>query len=148
MKNVIIIFGAALICIVLPFLLMSLHSAQMDSFSQSFTNITTSPSDTSANLSLGLEIYNDNIVNVSSISSNITGDYPTAAYFAKSGYVLEVSGLLSNSVRTLTVNYGVPSDILSDIPGISPVMVFVIYLFIFGVIGLIVGALINSIQHR
>lgn len=143
MKNVLVVCAAALIVITFPFLFKSIHDARMDTYSQSFASITTGAGTNSANVSLALALYNDSIINVDSCSSNLSGDSPTAAGYTTTGKVLGLSGLLESSTRTLTVNYGVASESIADLPNGSSILVFLIYFFLLAVIALIAGALWN-----
>lgn len=143
MKNILVAFGAVLLIIAAPFVFRSLYEARMDTYSQSFSLVTTGVSETSANVSLGLELYNDSITNVDTISSNISGDSPTAAGYTISGKVLNIGGLIDSSTRTLTVNYSVTSESLADIPAPGVLFTFILYLYIFAIIGLVAGTLWN-----
>lgn len=146
MKNVLVVFAAVLLIAAAPFVFKSLHNARIDSYSQSFAQVSTPPGVNSANVTLGLELYEDTIANISVCSSNLTGDSPSAAGYTIAGNILNISGLLSSSVRTLTIQYGIASQALFDIATASVFFNVLAYMYIFTMLGLMGGAIWNTFR--
>lgn len=85
-----------------PFVFDGITNAQTDTLTTNFTEVTGT---TSANITLGQPLYNNNVADVQSISSNDTGDSPTAYAYNTVSRVLTVSGLATGVTRTLAVEY-------------------------------------------
>lgn len=55
--------------------------------------------------------------------------------------LLEVSGLLSNSQRSLSVEYEIASVSLGELPSLSGIFIVIALFIIVGVLGIITGAI-------
>jgi len=71
--------------------------------------VTTAAGVTAANVTLISDLYRDLVVEVISVSSNITETPVATSYTEASNYLL-ISSLTANELRTLTVNYYADSD--------------------------------------
>jgi hypothetical protein len=72
--------------------------------SQNFV-VATAAGVTSANVTLSKDLYQANVVNVSSVTSDDVLDAPAATTYTEATLVLLVAGLDDDNSRTLTVSY-------------------------------------------
>lgn len=103
MKSLIIIFGALLMIICLPAFFISTHNARVQDYTQTFAGVDTAAGVNSANITLSSAIYDNNVLSISSVTSNNSNDSPSAANWTTTSRLLRVSGLDDDSERTLTV---------------------------------------------
>ena len=141
MKNVLMIFGAVLIVVCLPMIFLVMHDARVETYTQAFTGITTGAAETTSNATLALALYDNSITSVTGISSNITGDLPTASGYNSVSKFLDISGLVVSQTRTLSIDYEIDSTVLSEFPSASAFLSVFVYLIIFGILGVIAGAI-------
>lgn len=128
----------------LPFLFSSVIDAQTDDYTMNFAGVTTGAGAYAANVTLDQDLYDDNAVSVSSISSNFTSDTPSAnAYNSVSG-VLTVGGLEQSATRTLSVTMDIDSPSLPD--GMSVFMRLIMWFLIVVLLGLLIGAVYAFFQ--
>lgn len=139
MKSLIIVFGATLLIIALPFLFDAFDNAQTDEAEQSFSGVSTGAGVYSANVTLGQELYRDDHQQVSSISSNETLDSPTASAYNSVSRVLTVSGLAESESRTLTVSFLIDSTTLPT--GFGTFFTLFRWFLIFTILGMMAGAI-------
>lgn len=83
-----------------------------DAQTQSFAVTTTAvaPADTTANVTITRDLFQDDVGKVTSITSNNTFDAPAASTYTAATNVILVSGLVANATHTLTVNYKADSE--------------------------------------
>lgn len=139
MKSVIIIFAALVLMACAPFAFASIDSAASDEYTQTFNSVTTGAAITSANVTLAQNIFEDHINQVQSISSNISGDSPSATYINTVSKALQVSGLSPSSTRTLSITYLTDS---STMPAMMSVFwLFLRWFYVFMIVGFAGGAI-------
>lgn len=141
MKSVLIVFGALLYIICMPFLFNGIHDVRTDEYTQNYTSVTTGAAVTQANVVLSNDLWNDVITSVVSISSNVTGDIPTADNYTALTHTLKVGGLLPATTHSLSVDYEIESITLSELPAISGLFLAIVYLMALAVLGLVAGAI-------
>ena len=76
-----------------------------DGLSTQTTVVATAAGVTTANVTLAKDLYQANVVSVSSLASTDGADAPAATSYTESTLVLLVSGLNDDSSRTLTIGY-------------------------------------------
>jgi len=64
---------------------------------------------TTANVTLTSNLYRDNVVEVITVTSNIT-ETPVATSYTEASNIILVSALTANTTRTITTNYYADSD--------------------------------------
>lgn len=139
MKSLIIVFGAILLIIATPFVFTALDDALTQEYIQSFAGVDTGAGVNTANFTLGRSLYNDDTTSVSSVSSNITPDTPSAASYNSVSKLLVVSGLEESQSRTLTVEFMIDSTTLPS--GASAILTLTRWFWIFTILGMIGGAI-------
>lgn len=139
MKSLFIVFGALMLVIALPVFFLSNHDAQTQDYTQTFAGVSTAAGVYSANVTLGQDVYDDSLVGITSITSNITGDSPTAAAFNSVSRVTTVNGLTADTIRTLSVTYEIDSTIVPA--GVSAFFSISNWFYIFAILGMIAGAI-------
>lgn len=73
-------------------------------------SVTTAAGVTTANVTLANDLYQDDVSEVISISSNISGESPIASTYSDTSGKLLVSALNPSATHTLTVNYYADTD--------------------------------------
>lgn len=135
--------GKWLIIILGVFLLFGVFASSINSgittwrtqdLTQSFA-VTTVAGQTTANVTLNNDLFQDDTSRVISITSNITGESPIATSYVAATKKLLVSALNPSATHTLAVNYYADSE-NSAIKAIGPFLA----LLIFG--GLLIGIIL------
>lgn len=88
---------------------------------------------TTANVTLANDLYRDNPTYVLTITSNVTGDVPTANAYTSTGNVLTIGGLQASVTHTLTTTYYADIDD-QYMAIIGPFLTFLIFGGILGAI--------------
>jgi hypothetical protein len=146
MKNVLTIFGAVLVVVCLPLIFHVLHDARVDINTESHTTLVTGVAETTSNVTLGQPLFGDAVTGVTSISSNNTLDTPTAYSYNTVSRLLTISGLVVGATRTLTIDYEIASESLAELPSAGAFIPIFAYLIIFGILGLIAGAIFGMFR--
>ena len=142
MKGVFILLGALLLIILSPFAISSVHDARVTTYEESFTTITTAAGVTSANVTLSLDLFANSIANVTSETSNISGDLPSSSNYTSAIDRLTVGGLLASSTRTLVIEYEIANpDLAEDLPSMDAILLVTIFLYFIMILGLIAAAI-------
>ena len=144
MKSGILVLLAVILMLLLSSALTGINDFRMTDQTELHAKTTTSPA-TSANCTLTCDLFNDDIANVSSVTSNNTSDAPLAAAYTSSTNALRVDGLITDSSRTLTIVY--KRDGLTEAPGASIGAKILPVLLLLAIIGLLAGAVIQATKH-
>jgi nitrogen fixation protein FixH len=107
-KSLIIVFGALILLIAMPYLFVSINDAQTSTYTQTSAGVVTT-NNYSANIALNQAIHKDAITSITGITSNLTTDTPGPATYNATSKVLTVSGLTANTTRTLTLAAVIPN---------------------------------------
>lgn len=144
MKSLLIVFCAILFVIFTPGFFTALDNASSDEITNITAELTTAAGQTSANITLSNLIYNSTISKITSISSNISSDTPAAFTFNALSKILTISGLASDSTRTIEITYRSESENLDPMM----LMIFSIlrWLWVFFMIGFF-GAGVYAFFH-
>ena len=126
--------------LLLPGLIGSTHSALTTNYTETYAPVTTGAGVTTANVTLSLPLYNANIAEIESITSNNTLDHPSAQLYVESSGVLQVKALAESENRLLTVKYTTADD--SGYTGFDTFMKLSPMLIVLGLLGIIAVALI------
>lgn len=140
MKSLVIVFAALLVIIALPLLFASVDSARTETFSQNVAGVTTGASEYTSNATLSRALYDDDASNVTSITSNITADSPSADSYNSVSRLLTIGGLNQSTTRTISITYEIDSTIIDDYTGMSTFLTLYLWLIVFVVLGLLVAA--------
>lgn len=116
----------------------ALVDAQTDDYTQNFAGVTTAAGVYAANVTLSEDLYEDNVISVSAVASNVSSDSPAANSYNSVSNRLEVGGLDQSKTRTLSVTYDIED------PTLPTGMVVFLQIFIWFILlvdlGLLVGA--------
>lgn len=112
MKSLLIIFGTLMLLLYIPVVIEGTRDAQTEDYDLSFAGVTTAAGVYSANVTLTTDIYDDNVLSVASVSSNVSSDSPSASAFNSSSKVLTVNGLAASSTRTLDLTLKVDNPLM------------------------------------
>lgn len=136
MQTVFLIVGLVITIMMFPMALSAMHDIQTDSQTEVEAAVTTGVGVTTANVVLTYDIFNENLANVTSITSDELTDVPVAGTWVAATNTLTVTGLAADDSRTLTITYNY--DGLTDytglgtVVGISPIL---LWLVIMGALG-------------
>jgi hypothetical protein len=108
-------------------------------------NYATAANVTTGNVTLQEEVYDDDTDTIG-ISSDLTGDVPLFSAYNTTTRLLDMTGLLESSNRTLTVEYD--TNALSDNAALDTLLSWVPYIWIMLVCGLPIAALYVYIRGR
>ena len=146
MKVVIGIIGIAIVMVVFPIIMAATHDVQSDNQTQVFAGVVTGAGETSANVTLTYELYNDAVAYVTSITSSLETDVPVASSYNSATKALTVGGLTAASTRTLTVNYENEALVnftgMDAIVGITPLLIWV------SIIAVVVGGIYLAFRSK
>ncbi len=139
-----IVFG--FIIVMLAFTLSPRLLTAFDSWSYSDSTaiaaITTTAGIYTGNATLGNELYNDNLDNITLISSTNSSDTPAPASYSHATRALAISGLVEEATRSLTIDYRTARD--DDfLATISPLMGILIIIFL-----IVIGAGIAFVSWK
>ncbi len=144
-KGILALFGATLIILLMVSTLSGITEFRSDSSTAYYDN-TTVAGQTSANVTLVLGVLDDELGNVTSISSNITTDAPLSYLYTAATKYLLVTGLDDDNTRRLTVIYRYPA--LSNYTGVDLVAKWWPLFLVFGVIGVVVAAIFRAFGDK
>lgn len=145
MRSVLYLIGVILLVICLAPFFNALHDARTGDYEQTFAEITTGVGVTSSNVTLAQDIWADSIASVTSITSNITGENPSAAAFNSTSRTLTIGGLGSNDIRDLLVGYEIENPSLEGFSGVSVFLVVVAWVIVLSILGLVARAIYELI---
>lgn len=144
MKSLFVIFGTLLLVFCLPIFLDGSRDAQTEDYTLTFADVETAAGVNSANVTLTQDIYDDNVLSVTAISSNETGDTPSAASYDSTSRRLTVNGLAANDTRTLSCSLVVDSSVLPT--GASGFFSLFNWFYMFVILGSFGGAIYAFVQ--
>jgi len=111
-----------------------------DDTTQAFA-VTTAAGVTTANVTLSGDLYQDDVAEVVTVTSNVTGETPVATTYTAASNVLLLSALNAGTTHTITVNYAADSD-STVMAAIGP------FLGVLIIGGLIVGIFMGGRKNR
>ena len=145
---VLIIIGLIVMYYMFPSLMVSINQVRSDDFPYSFYSVATAGGVTNATVVLpnGKSLYQSDIGNIETVTSDNVADHPTVQNYAAAGTVLSVQGLAAGSSRNLTVTYLTPAltgySGLDQFTGITPLLLMIGGLFV------IIGGVWASIANH
>ena len=146
MKVVIGIIGIVIAMVVFPIIMSSTHDVQTDNRTELFAGVVTGGGETSANVTLTKQLYNDDVAYVTSITSSLITDVPVASSYNSGTKALTVGGLTAASSRTLTVNY--ENNALVDYTGMGAVVGITPLLIWVSIIAVVIGGIYVAFRSR
>jgi len=108
--------------------------------------VTTGVGETEADFAIYNELYEANLENITGISSSDENDIPVATDYNEVTQTLTVGGLEASTTRSLEVGYN--TDALADVTGVSAFLGFTPFLFLGGIISIVVAVMWRSFANR
>jgi hypothetical protein len=105
MRAALAVIGVIIILVLFGSMMAGIKSAQTDERDDAFNAVTTGPGVTTADVVLVTDIYDNDILNVSSIVSDNIADAPLANAYTPASNTLEIRGLADTDTRNLIVTY-------------------------------------------
>jgi len=143
------IFTAFLIVLVSVILLLLPYTGAIYDFRTEIEtdtfNYATNASLTTGNVTLQETVYDDDTDTIE-ISSDLTGDVPLFSAYNTTTRLLDMTGLLASSNRTLTVEYD--TNALTDSPALDIFLSWVPWIWLLMVCGLPLVAIYGIIKGR
>jgi len=142
MKVVLGIIGVIFVIMLLGTMMGGIKSAQTDERTDSFV-VATGGAETTGDVVLVADLYADNILEVTRITSTVNTDNPLADTYVSNTNTLTVRGLTADETRTLAVTYRYDALTGDSAPagtflGLTPIFVIIACVAI--VVGGIVAA--------
>ncbi len=129
------LIGIIIVFYMFPSLLTSLDNLKEESYSETFTNVTTGAGVTNASVTLTINLMDDSITKVETISSDLGEDNPSPERYITATDKLYVKGLAPNTSRNFTIAYKI--DDLEEYEGMSEFTGLTPLLLIIGALGLV-----------
>lgn len=102
---ILVIVAIAVVFMLFGFIRTATKSVAAPEIAQTFNSVVTASS-TNATVTLSHDLYQDEITNVISVSSNDTDDTPAAQIYTAASKALLIDGLAESTTRQLVVTYG------------------------------------------
>ena len=144
-RVIISLIGIAILLIIFPIIMTGAHTLQTDEVTTTTDNVSTAAGVTSANVTLGYDLWQAEIDSVTSISSNIT-ESATATSYVQSTKQLTVGSLSANTTRTLSVLY--ETDGLTEWTGLGAIVAIAPLLIFIGLLALCIGNIYLGVRQR
>lgn len=148
MKGILALFGIVALIALFPFLFQLMDNARTDDYAETFVGVATGVGIVSGNVTLGQDLWSSAITSVNSVTSNETGDSPSANSYNGTSLELTINGLAESDNRTLTVDYKIQSPYLASVTGIDNVFVVIIYFLVLGLIAYLIGVIYSAWTNR
>lgn len=143
MRPALLVIAAVIIVLLLPASIVALNEFRMTDYEEPH-NITTGAGETTANVSLSQELFNDDTALVS-LSSNNTSDAPIPYLYTSATRYLLITGLVEDDTRQVTVTYKI--DNLTDYVGAGvAAKVWPVFL-ILGIIGIVAAGVYSATRR-
>ncbi len=147
MKVVLTIIGVILVLLLFGTMLGGITDARTDERTDTFVAVVTGVGETDADVELVAELYDEDILNVVSITSDNALDGPLPDAYVAVGNTLTVRGLAASDTRTITVEYRY--DALTGDAAPAGTFMSLIPLFIgIAIILIIVAAMVAAFRNR
>jgi hypothetical protein len=146
MKIVITIIGVILILLLFGTMLGGINEAQTDERTDGFAAVVTGGGITTAPVVLVADLYDNDILNVVDITSDLITDVPLVGTYVPGTNTLNVVGLTAADTRTLTVTYEI--DALTGSPGVGSFFNFLPLLVVIALVIIVVAAMIAAFKSR
>ena len=145
MTAFIAVIGIMLVFSFFPDFLTSTHELLTDQ--ETYTSeVTTGGGVTTAGVVLALGVYNDDVNNIVSVSSDNGNDTPIASTWTALTTTLTVSGLQASASRDLSVVY--EWEATSEYTGMTTLVEMAPTLLILGIIGVVLFGLFAAVRSR
>lgn len=145
MKDAARLIAVVIIIFFLPAMLLSLDTFRLTDREESF-NIASGSS--ASNVTLSQDLYDNDTIFVSSVTSNLSSDAPIASDYDDSNNHLEITGLIAASPAThrVTVTYSIDNLESYYVAGVAvkPVPA----LLLLGILSIVVGAGVNTFRRN
>ena len=146
MKTAFTIIGAIIVLVLFGTMLAGIGEAQTDERTDPFGAVVTGGGITVADVVLVVPLYEGNLGNVVSITSDLGTDVPIQTDYTALTQTLEVSGLTASDTRTLTVTYKYGA--LGNYVGVNSFFGFIPLLVGVAVVIIIVGSMVGAFKNR
>ena len=132
--------GFAVIFVILGFMLFpnltsSIQTAQSNAYTETYSGVATGANITTANITLSLPLYGNDITGISVLTSDNTQDHPSTQLYTAATQNITVKSLLANSSRNITVKYLTEDN--SEYVGLSSTFKIVPILVLLGILAII-----------
>ncbi len=136
--GLVVILFLIIVMMFLPDLTASTHDTLTDSYTET-ANVTTGAAETTGQMTLANELYNDDVAYVTSLGSSRGTDNPVASSYSPTSGNLTISGLDANTWRTMTTIYD--AEATGDYTGLKPGLQMMPTLILLSVIAISVAAI-------
>lgn len=145
MKVALTVIGVIIVLAMFGTMLGGINAAETDERTDVFAAVVTGLGETTADVILVADIFDNNILNVTSITSDNVLDAPLPDTYVEGTNTLTVRGLNANDTRGLTIVYeydALDDQAVGTLFGLLPLLVVV------AVIMILIGVGIMAVRHR
>ena len=146
MKVVLTIIGVILVLLMFGLMMGGIKDAQTDSRTDTFS-VTTAPAATTADVVLVADLYNDSILEITGLTSDVSTDNALPDSYVSATRTLTVRGLDDDETRTLTVTYRYDA-LTGDSASTGSFLGFIPIFVIIAVVLILVGGMIAVFSRR
>jgi hypothetical protein len=146
MKVVLTIIGVILVLLMFGLMMGGIKDAQTDSRTDTFS-VTTAPAETTADVVLVADLYNDSILEITGLTSDVSTDNALQDSYVSATRTLTVRGLDDDETRTLTVTYRYDA-LTGDSASTGSFLGFIPIFVIIAVVLILVGGMIAVFSRR
>lgn len=147
MKVVMTVIGVIVILILFGTMLGGISEAETDLRTDSFAAVVTGGGITDADVVLVTDLYDNSILNVDSITSDLGTDVPLVNTYTAITNTLHIHGLTASETRTLTVIYKYDA-LTGDKEPVGTFLGFLPTLVIIAVVVIVIAVLVVAFKNR
>jgi len=146
MKVIFTIIGVVMVLLLFGTMMGGITEAQTDERTDAFGAIVTGGGDVDAAVVLVGDLYGNDILNVTSVTSDLVTDVPLVSVYVPGTNTLTIIGLTASDTRTLTVIYLI--DALTASPGVSTFFGLLPLLVVIALVVVVVAGMIVAFKNR
>jgi uncharacterized membrane protein len=147
MKIVMTIIGVILVILMFPLFILGNHAAQTTQRTDNYGAVTTGGGITTTTLTLVTDLYENNPLNVVSITSSLNTDVPIVGAYTAISHELVVNGLTASETRTLTVTYEYAA-LTGTSAAAGTFFGFMPLLVVIAIVVIVIAALVAAFKNR
>lgn len=147
MKTVLVIIGVIVVLLLFGVMLGGINSAQTDNRTDAFGAVVTGGGVTTANVVLVGDLYENDVLNVISITSDLGTDVPLVGTYTALTRTLQVTGLTAAETRTLTVTYEI-NALTGDNAPVGSFFGFLPIIIVVALVAIVIAAVVAAFKNR
>lgn len=147
MKIALTIIGVILVLLLFGTMMHGITDARTDERTDAFGAVVTAGGDFDTDVVLVADLYDNNVLNVTSITSSLNTDVPIVDSYVAGTNTLTIKGLTASETRTLTVIYKYDA-LTGDAATAGTFLGFTPLFVIIAVVVVVIGAIVAGFASR